>query len=112
MPVDVSDKLNGRQSVVNVTENLNFARIYWEVILSTYNKVRSFLSTIIESLGSLRVKLPIKFKFRFLRSSTFQPDINRTTLIVCENYSDTWMRKLLPWPNTIYSVFQHGHPGY
>ena len=69
---DVSDKLNGRQSVVNVIENLNFARIYWEVILSTCNKVYSFLSTIIESLGSPRFELLMKFKFWFLRSSMFQ----------------------------------------
>ena len=71
----------------------------------------SFLSTITGSLGSLRFNLLIKFKFRFLRSSSFQSDINRTTLIVCKNYSDTWMRKLLPWPNTIYWVFQHKQPG-
>ena len=54
LPADVSDNLNGRQSVVNVIENLHFTRIYWEIILSTYNKVCFFLSTIIELLGSLR----------------------------------------------------------
>ena len=39
LPANISDNLNGRQSVINVTENLYFARIYWEVILSTYNKL-------------------------------------------------------------------------
>ena len=54
---DISDSLNGWQSVVSVTENLYFAGIYWDVILSTYDKVYSFLSTIIEVIGSLHFKL-------------------------------------------------------
>ena len=49
--------LTGQQPVINVTENLNFARIYWEVILSIYNEVSSFLSTINELSGSLSFKL-------------------------------------------------------
>ena len=54
---DVSDKLIDWQSVVNIPENLNFARIYCKVIPSTYNKVSSFHLMIIESLGSLHFKL-------------------------------------------------------
>ena len=57
LPANVSDNLNGRQSVVNVIAKLYFLKIYWEIILSIYNKVCSFLLTMIELLGSLRFKL-------------------------------------------------------
>ena len=29
LPASISDNLNGQQSVINITENLYFARIYW-----------------------------------------------------------------------------------
>ena len=52
LPADVSDNLNGWQAVVNVIENLKFAKNFFGSNF-IHIEVCSFLSTIIELLGAL-----------------------------------------------------------
>ena len=78
----------GTSKRFNVTENLKFAGIYWEILLSTYSKVCSSLSTITELLGSLSLC------FKLLKSKFGSSEVQRfNQTLVCEQTFHSTERK-------------------